>query len=164
MPSLSADQREHFLTLLRENRELGNWQAVQRTLAETGGGRLFKSECKRYLDAELVDDAREARGTAWPIVKIIDNLNTIATSVDHPQAVKAAEIMLNGPYGEPGWGRKSALELTGADGGPIELADRSASLDDVAGVLRASGAIDSGRDDPAALAPARLALAPPGDV
>lgn len=42
---------------------------------------------------------------------------------------------------QPAYGTNARVEVTGADGGPVEIEDRSASLADVARVLEAVGAL-----------------------
>lgn len=159
MPSLSDDQRERFLASVTQDPDRGNVYHLRQILT----GVTRRGELNKWLDHDLILDAQEARGR--DLGKIKTTLHEIATDAKNPQAVRAAVMILNGPYGEPGWQTKTGLEVSGPEGGPVEIADRSSSLREVQRVLNDAAALDDGgADDPPVLAAARLALAPPGDV
>lgn len=153
--------RERFLELLKTDRNRGNVSTLVQAFRDSGDY-VFKGEIAHLVDADLKDDAREARG--WTLEPIVANLHAMAVDPKSPHAVRAATLFLNGPHGEPGWRDQSRLELTGADGAPVAFEDRSASLNDVADVLTATGALNRSNDDRDPVAATEEPVAAPGDV
>lgn len=152
--------RARFIELLHTKPAPGNTMALVQAFHDCGD-HVYKSEVKHLLDEDLKADAREARG--WDPDAVTDTLYAIGKDKDHPQVVRAATLLLQA-HGGPEWRTKNSLEVSGPDGGPVEVHDdRSASLDDVARVLTATGAL-RGQPDSQPVAPVGDAVAAPGDV
>lgn len=135
--------RERFLELLHAKPAPGNVAALVQAFRDSGEY-VFKGEVRHLLDDDVKAEAREARG--WDPDAVTDTLYEIGRDKDHPQVVRAATLLLQA-HGGPEWRTKGSLELSGPDGQPVAFEDRSASLDDVARVLTATGALDRSTDD-----------------
>lgn len=137
MTELSAAQRKKFLQLITANKGMGTRHAL-REAGFKGTLRAFD----RLLadDEDLRADYEHARGrdldqveaTAWDVAK----------DTEHPSWFRANQMVLRAWH--PAYRDQSRVELTGADGGPVEMEDRSASLAEVLRVIRAAGAEDGG--------------------
>lgn len=157
---LPDEVRARFIELLHTKPAPGNTMALVQAFHDCGD-HVYKSEVKHLLDEDLKADAREARG--WDPDAVTDTLYAIGKDKDHPQVVRAATLLLQA-HGGPEWRTKGSLELSGPDGQPVAFEDRSASLDDVARVLTATGALNRGQHDPDAVAAVGEPVAAPGDV
>lgn len=156
---LSDDVRARFLQILAEDKEQGNVVALAQAFKDCGQ-HVYKSEVKPLLDDDLEQQAREARG--WVTNRIEGVRWEVALDKTHTQWERANLSLLKAYH--PAFAERSKLELTGAEGGPIAVEDRSASLHDVKRVLAASGALDGSPDDPDAVASPGGSVAPPGSV
>lgn len=151
--------RQHFLKLLAEDHTRGNVHTLIEAMHEHGQT-IGRGEARKLLDEDLVQEAREARG--WNLNRVEGVRWEVALNPDHNQWDKASYSILRAYH--PAFKDASKLELTGADGGPVTIEDRSASLNDVQRVLTAAGALDSSPDDPDPVAAAGEPVAAPGVV
>lgn len=154
---LTDDVRARFLELLAASPEAGNVVTLAQAFKDCGQ-HVYKSEVKPLLDDDLEQQAREARG--WVTNRIEGVRWEVALDKTHTQWERANLSLLKAYH--PAFADRSKLELSGPEGGPIAVEDRSASLHDVQRVLTA--ALDSSPDDQDALAAAGGSVAPPGSV
>lgn len=87
-----------------------------------------------------VDEALEKRRVRTEVTQdeVVGGLKTIAAATANPAAARVSAWVALGKH----LGMfKDRVEHTGLDGGPIVVEDRSASLEDVAKLLRDTGAI-----------------------
>jgi hypothetical protein len=87
--------------------------------------------------AAVLDLSREVRaGADRDLVR--DKLREVTANTEHPQWGKSTELLAKtaGMLDD-----RTRLEVTGAEGGPVQIEDRSATLADMARILDASGAL-----------------------
>lgn len=129
---LTSDELERLTAHVALNPELGNVKAMR---AAGIRDHYTNGQLKELLDDDVVAQLREVRGE--PAKKA---LHVVAADPDHKHWPHAIRAVLPA-YGGSEFQESSRVELTGRDGNPIEVQDRSASLDDVARVLEAVGAL-----------------------
>lgn len=116
---------------------------------------------QRLLDGEEPSSAAKAEGQTCSAFKRADPVRhgeALAMSretrghyvdervekwVDDPEQASDAVKLAWAKRWQPAYNGNTRVEVTGADGAPIEIEDRSASLADVARVLEAVGALAS---------------------
>lgn len=153
--TLPPEQRTAYLEALRNDPKLGDVPALRSVGVQGTSGEL-----RRIVrdDPDLHEDAWVARG--WEVLPAISALATVATDTEHRAWNQANERWLK----LRGFRDPQQVELTGADGGPLAIEDRSASLNDVARVLTAAGALNRSPDDQEPVAAAGEPVAAPRDV
>lgn len=150
--NLTDTQRDAYLAALLADHGLGDVPALRQAGVTGTAGEL-----RRMLDADadLREDAWQARG--WDVTPALSALAAVAVDTEHRAWNQGNERWLK----IRGYNGPARIELTGADGGPLAFEDRSATLDDVARVLTATGALDGSRDDLGSVAAAEVPMAAP---
>jgi hypothetical protein len=130
--TITARQRRKALELIKQDPTLGNKPALR--LAGVKGTR---GQIGAAIDDGFREAALEARG--WRLQSVLNALYSVAVDPSHDHWDRGNARFLKA-FG--GWRFRDNVnvEVTGRDGGPVQLEDRSASLDDVARVLEAVGA------------------------
>lgn len=138
---LSARQHARALAFLQDPGNHGRgYKAALDAAGITYGNTSANARATIEHDPELHEawaDARRQHLDACGLGEhsIFQNVGRIAGNLDHKDALRAntwAAAVLHGIS------EKQQVELTGADGGPVETVDRSASLDDVRRILDTS--------------------------
>lgn len=110
--TLTETQRATYLATLEANPKLGDVPALRAAGVQGTSGEL------RAIvrdDPELHEDAWVARG--WEVLPAISALATVAVDTDHRSWNQANDRWLE----LRGYTKKSRLELSGPDGGPMEV-------------------------------------------
>lgn len=112
---ITDEQRTTFLVLLAEDHTKGDVATLREAGVEGSRGQL-----RRLLDTDddLKIQAREARG--WNINRVEGVTWEVAGDKDHPAWIRAVTLILKA-YGGPQFRDQTSLELTGKDGGPMEV-------------------------------------------
>lgn len=129
---LTDEQRTKFLEHLQADKTAGII-ATLRAAGVTGS----RGQLRRLYDSDvqLQEQAREARG--WNINRVEGVTWEVAVDPNHPSWDRANARLLKA-YGGQQFRDQSRVELTGADGGPVQTEDRSATLGDVKRILDAA--------------------------
>jgi hypothetical protein len=118
-PELTTEQRRLFLDTIRADKKLGSREAFRRAGVTRGPLMLTKKQAKATLDANegLGDDYEIARGRDLEAVE--DGAWEIAKDPENPKQLDAIKFVLENNH--DGYRRHARIEVTGADGGPVEL-------------------------------------------
>lgn len=141
--TLTDRQAEKLLTLIRANPQLGTVAALKQL------GIKASRQHARQLTVELGEAYEEARGRGHERIRQEIQRRAI-DGVDEPVYQGGEQVGVIRRYSDrlllalakaqlPEY--RDRVELTGADGGPVQLEDRSASLADVARILETVGAL-----------------------
>jgi hypothetical protein len=143
LPALTDKQRQDALELIRADTNLGSVAALRQA-----GVKGSKGQIHRLIDDELAEEMREARG--WSVTAAKQALYDVAVDTEHPSWQRANALFLRS-YGGPEFRDVSRHELTGRDGGPLELLARSdlSKLNDeqLERVIQALEALRNDEDD-----------------
>lgn len=112
LPALTAEQREEVCELVRADRLIGNVAAMRKA-----GLRGSRGQLRALIDDDFAEQLLEARG--WQITKVEDAAWTVAIDTQHPAWDRANARVLKAHH--PAYRDIARHELTGRDGGPIEL-------------------------------------------
>jgi hypothetical protein len=116
LPALTQEQRDTALNLIRQARTddtaLGNVAALRQAGVEGTKGQI-----RNLIDDDLAEELREARG--WSLVRVEDTTFKVAMDPDHPNWDRANSRVLRAYH--PAYRDISRHELTGKDGGPVQL-------------------------------------------
>lgn len=117
LPALTDEQRATAVQAVKEASEakqvLGDVAALRQA-----GVRGSRGQIRKLVDDDLKADFRAARG--WSVTAAIQALYTVATDISHPSFERANARLLKA-FGGPEFRDVSRHELTGRDGGPMQL-------------------------------------------
>lgn len=133
--ALSDEKRGKFLDAVKADPKIGNVAALR-----AAGVDGTKRDLRAMLTDDLVEDAREARG--WSLIDVEQTTWDVAKNPDHPAWDRANARVLKAYH--PSFQDTARLEVTGADGGPVEIVKREVSLTGVLHVLAEAGALPDG--------------------
>lgn len=114
--SLSEEQRQIVKAFFAEHVDGGYTAACQ----AAGIARVTRAEARNLIlsDGEIRDERFKAMGVGE--AKALMVLGEILADSEHKDRLRAATFLVNALHG---WAESSRSEHTGADGGPVEVAD-----------------------------------------
>lgn len=113
--TITDKQRQKFLKILADDHHQGVILALRAAGVEGSKGQLRRLY---ETDVSLADEAMNARG--WNVNRVEGVAWEVAIDKTHP-AWNYANTRLLKAYGGPQFRDQTALELTGKDGGPMEV-------------------------------------------
>lgn len=134
LPELTEKQRAKVREFYAANPKGGYKSALQHADIH-----VTKAVAKGMIEAD--DDLDDLPYQALRVDRqtALAAIGDILNDPEHKDRLRAALASLAMLYG---LSEKQSLELTGAEGGPVKVEDRSASLVELAAVLKQSGALD----------------------
>lgn len=112
LPALTDEQRTAVIERIKADPKSGNVAALR-----AAGVQGTRGQLRALIDDDLAEQIREARG--WSLTVVEESAWAVATNTEHPAWDRANARILKAYH--PAFRDVSRHELTGKDGGPVEL-------------------------------------------